>query len=90
MSFNVTLEESARRFDVRIGYHKVGLVKSYNYKGATPSDDDELYLALRMDESEDDGVDRLGWYQTMEDAVKAILEYSYGSSKITKIVERPV
>jgi hypothetical protein len=89
MSFNVTVEERPRMFSVKIGYHEVGTVKSHNYKNNTDGDD-ELYMACRTDKSAEDGKVCLGWFSTMDDAVRTIIEYSYGSSKVTKTIERPV
>jgi hypothetical protein len=91
MSFNLTVEEAPRKFDVKVGYKQVGFVKSHNYTGRKGSDDDdEIYYAVRMDTDEEEGKTTLGWFKTMEAAVKEIVEYDYGSSKITKIEERPV
>jgi hypothetical protein len=90
MSFNVTLDERPRMFSVKVGYYEVGTIKSFNYKDSDADDDSELYLACRIDERKEDGKTRLGYFSTMEAAVKEIIEFHYGSSKISKITERPV
>jgi hypothetical protein len=91
MSFNVKLNEKPRVFNVEIGYKIVGYIKSHNFEGfKSDTDDDELYHAVRVDDSEESGKHKMGWYKTMDEATQAILEYDYGSSKVTKIIERPV
>jgi hypothetical protein len=89
MSFKLTVDEEPRMFSVNIGYCKVGTIKSHKYD--TKEDEGEdLYYAKRIDEASENGSVALGWYKTMEDAVGAIVEYSYGESKIAKMTERPV
>ena len=92
MSFNLTVEEAPRKFDVNVGFKHVGFVKSHKYKGYKEGDDTdgELYYAVRFTEDDDSGKMTLGWFTTMEGAVANIVEYDYGTSKISKIVERPV
>lgn len=90
MSLKVTLEETPRVFEVRVGCNTIGKVSSHKYD----SDDktEELYHAYRFTNDNDEvggteGV-AMGWYGTLREAGEAVVEYEHGPTKINKVVPR--
>jgi hypothetical protein len=91
MSLKVTLEESPRIFEVKIGFNVVGRVTSYR---EVDCPDDEAYCAERLKDGGNEDTDAdfvsVGWFGTLKKAGIAVVEHSYGYTKLDSIVERVV
>jgi hypothetical protein len=88
MSLKVTLEEEPRIFLVKVGENSIGKVTSHWEKG--DADDDENYHAALFTNDEDKRDKGLGWFDTLEKAGIAVVEYAHGPTKINKVTERIV
>ncbi len=89
MSLKVTLSETARSFEVLIGYNIIGRVTSYFEKG---EDNKEAYHAqvVNDDKEKDEDFQHVGWHPKFTDAISAVVEYAHGPGKIDKITDRLV
>ncbi len=89
MSLRVTLNEEPRVFNVMVGSNEIGRITSYFDEG---EDNSESYHAERNDAGDDDEDDyaHVGWYSTLRDAGRAVVEYAHGVGKIDSVEERKV
>lgn len=91
MSLKVTLEETPREFDVKIGCNTIGRVRSFRCDTSEEDNEEELYEATLFIPGEDgDDEEDLGYWNTIEEAGVAVVEWAHGPTKINKIITRPV
>lgn len=96
MSLKVTLSETARSFEVLIGYNIIGRVTSYFEKG---EDNTQAYHAELCRENDDDAnadaldssnFKHVGWYSSLKEAGSAVVDHDHGEHKIDAVTEKVV
>lgn len=86
MSVDITMTESARKFNVYVGGKQVGRVTCY-----TDPDDAPDCESFNSERRADDGTytDK-GWHTTLKKAGLAAMDHTYDVYKIDKVIKRKV